>query len=338
MIKLIVGSILDSKCDLLILPCNSMGEISPVLQKELYTHNLPYITKEMCPGDINFITSANGFPSASAIGFAASVDYGCNESKVIYLKVIAQQIKYFCEQNSLIKVNMPLLGTGAGKISPVDSYKVFFEEFNDSAEILLCVYCLTATVAREIETSDSMHPTESLTIKNPRVFISYAQMSTANKNWVKAFATRLRNHGVDARLDIFHLRPGQDLPQWMTNEIILADKVLLICDQYYAEKSDARKGGIGWESMIIQGDMLSHQVQEKYIAIIKEEGIDKSLPIYVRSKFAIDWSPYADGNIPENAFNELLINLFDCNLEPPLGPIPDFILENQSRIDIQHSS
>ncbi len=52
----------------------------------------------------------------------------------------------------------------------------------------------------------------------------------------------MRECGVNARLDMFYLKLGQDLPQRMTNELIMADKVLLICDKYYAEKADNRNG------------------------------------------------------------------------------------------------
>ena len=137
-------------------------------------------------------------------------------------------------------------------------------------------------------------------------------------------ACRLRSCGVNARLDMFHLKPGQDLPQWMTNELIMADKVLLICDKYYAQKADNRKGGVGWETMIIQGDMLSRQDQNKYIAILRDSDIDRSLPIYVKSRYALDWS----GNrFTNKEFDELLLNLFDCDIEPPIGEIPDFVKE-----------
>ena len=43
----------------------------------------------------------------------------------------------------------------------------------------------------------------------------------------------------------------------MTNEAIQADKVILICDQFYAEKANVLKGDVGWDPMIIQGDMLT---------------------------------------------------------------------------------
>ena len=161
-------------------------------------------------------------------------------------------------------------------------------------------------------------------IKNPRVFISYTGADTENGKWVKDLACRLRKCGVNARLDLFHLKPGQDLPQWMTNEVIMADKVLLICDKNYADRADNRKGGVGWETMIIQGDMMSGQKQGKYIAILRDPDIDKSLPIYVKSTYALNWS---NREITDKEFNEFLLNLFDCNIEPPLGEIPDFIKE-----------
>lgn len=166
-----------------------------------------------------------------------------------------------------------------------------------------------------------------LTALNPRVFISYTGIDINNRNWVKNLASRLRSSGINARLDMFHLKPGQDLPQWMTNELIMADKVLLICDKYYAEKADNRDGGVGWETMIIQGDMLSRQEQDKYIAILRDSNIDQSLPIYVKSRYALNW---ADGEVSEKDFNELLLYLFDCNLEPPIGEIPSFIIERFS--------
>ena len=88
------------------------------------------------------------------------------------------------------------------------------------------------------------------------------------KAWVVQLACRLRENGVDARLDHFHLKPGMDVPQWMTNELIKARRVLLVCDVHYAEKADMRKAGVGWETMIIQGDMLVQGEQNsKYIVI-----------------------------------------------------------------------
>ncbi len=165
--------------------------------------------------------------------------------------------------------------------------------------------------------------------KNPRVFISYTADDKDNGEWVKELAVRLRQNGVDARLDRFHLKPGTDLPQWMTNEVSMADKVLLVCDHNYVIKADVHKGGVGWETMIVQGDMRTQgETKGKYIAIVREAEIDKALPIYMKSKMALHWKKEA--TIGEEDFKDLLYAIFDCDTAPDLGDIPGFITDRLS--------
>lgn len=242
------------------------------------------------------------------------------------LRKILRRIKQCCYEQSFQKINIPLLGTGAGGLSAKVSYDVMESEFLDDSSLSLCVYVISPYMYHELISEKKTE--QNNCIKNPRVFISYTGDDLQNRKWVKDFACRLRGCGVNARLDMFHLKPGQDLPQWMTNELIMADKVLLICDKYYAEKADNRKGGVGWETMIIQGDMLSRQEQSKYIAILRDPDIDQSLPIYVKSRYALNWST---GEIADKDFNELLLYLFDCDIEPPLGEIPDFVKEKLAK-------
>ncbi len=163
---------------------------------------------------------------------------------------------------------------------------------------------------------------EAIEIHNPRVFISYTSADYNNRKWVQRLADKLRASGVNARVDIYHLKPGDDLPQWMTNELILAEKVILVCDKFYADKADHKRGGVGWETMIIQGDMMAHLEQSKYVAIARGHDVDQNLPIYVKSRYALDWS---DDDSMDKEFDKLLLYLFDCELEPPIGKIPEFI-------------
>ncbi|WP_356741458.1 toll/interleukin-1 receptor domain-containing protein [Pseudoalteromonas sp. APC 3250] len=58
-------------------------------------------------------------------------------------------------------------------------------------------------------------------MSTPKVFISYSHDSQEHKKWVLDLATRLRNSGVDAIIDQWELRPGDDLPYFM--ETHLAD-------------------------------------------------------------------------------------------------------------------
>ena len=321
MIKLINGSIFDSKCDLLIIPCDSYGNMTHAVREGLKMNGFPYKVRPMELGDIYFVQNVSSFSNASIIGYAASVDGKTVVSSKDTIRQLAHKVGKYCEENSLTKVNIPLLGTGAGKVPAKDAYLALSDEFSKSEMVTFCVYVLSEDIFNELKTEKPQINTNR--IHNPRVFISYTAADLANRNWVKQFVCKLRESGVDARVDIFHLKPGQDLPQWMTNELIMADKVLLICDKYYAEKADSRRGGVGWETMIIQGDMLSHQEQNKYIAILRDENIDQSLPIYIKSRYALNW---AEDGKADREFDELLLYLFDCDTEPPIGEIPLHIL------------
>lgn len=61
MLELIKGSIFDSKCDLIIIPCNDKGNVSPSVQKELMVNNLPYFNKVSSAGNITFVKNTGGF-------------------------------------------------------------------------------------------------------------------------------------------------------------------------------------------------------------------------------------------------------------------------------------
>ena len=109
------------------------------------------------------------------------------------------------------------------------------------------------------------------------------------------------------------------MPQWMTNEVIKAHKVLLICDTHYAEKADTRKAGVGWETMIVQGDMLLQgEMNTKYI-VLACGGFDKNIPIYMKSKLGIS-KDEVDKNI-----DRLLEHIFDIDSAPEIGKIPEWI-------------
>ena len=114
-----------------------------------------------------------------------------------------------------------------------------------------------------------------------------------------------------------------DLPQWMTNELQLADRVLIISNEQYASKADGRLGGVGWETMLIQGDIASQQLNShKYLIVVRSEDFAAGTPQYLKTKFAFHWHP----NRSETAMrDELLKELLQVSSEPPLGVPPVFL-------------
>ena len=111
MIRLFQGSIFNSKCDLLIIPCNNMGGVTNSIQKELVMNDLPYLNKPIHTGEVVFIQNTGKFANASVIGYAASVDEYTKTSNENTLHSILQSIKRCCYEQSFQKVNIPLLGT-----------------------------------------------------------------------------------------------------------------------------------------------------------------------------------------------------------------------------------
>lgn len=104
----------------------------------------------------------------------------------------------------------------------------------------------------------------------PRVFISYSHDSAEHKEWVLDFATTLRNRGVDAVLDQWDLKPGDDLPHFMETQLEVADYVLMVCTEKYVEKANTGEGGVGYEKMIMTSSLLKKIDSSKVIPIIRQ--------------------------------------------------------------------
>jgi menaquinone-dependent protoporphyrinogen IX oxidase len=69
-----------------------------------------------------------------------------------------------------------------------------------------------------------------------RVFISYAWENDEYRTLVKRLAARLREDGIDVRLDAWHLE-GLSIPEFMSREVRHADKILVVCSPQYRQKA-----------------------------------------------------------------------------------------------------
>jgi hypothetical protein len=154
----------------------------------------------------------------------------------------------------------------------------------------------------------------------PKVFISYSHDSAAHKQWVLEFAMTLRNRGVDAVLDQWDLKPGDDLPEFMEQNLESSDFAVMICTKRYVAKANAGEGGVGYEKMIMTSSSLSKISDNKVIPIIRENGEPK-VPTFLKTKLYIDFSNDED---TEFSLDELLRVLLRAPLykKPPIGKNP----------------
>lgn len=153
----------------------------------------------------------------------------------------------------------------------------------------------------------------------PKAFISYAWENDEHRNWVRLFAERLRNDGVEVILDQWHLAPGDQLPEFMERSIRENDFVLIICTPRYREKSDKRTGGVGYEGDIITSEVFTKGNQRKFIPILREGNWNEAAPSWLLGKYYIDLrgKKYSEDN-----YNDLLVTLHNLRIQaPPVGKI-----------------
>lgn len=322
------GSIFDEKCDLLVLPCDSNGGLSNWVRNEVFENDLPAPNQSIPFGNILFVETNAKYEKSEYVGFAASVDEVTVSSGLNAISNILLQIIRYADQKSCSIINLPLLGTGVGGLTHQDAVTVY-REVLQGFKATVNIYIPDLQLAKTFSYDTEEHAVDSIIeYENPRVFISYSWDSPDIKVWVYELANKLCESGINARLDRFHLTPGMDIPQWTTNELIKSDKVLLICDEYYSEKADTRRAGVGWETMLIQGDvMLQGDVNTKYICVACGE-FDKNIPIYMKSKLGMKKEDI------DNNFKGLVELIFDIDVAPNVGEVPDWIknkLRNSTR-------
>lgn len=161
----------------------------------------------------------------------------------------------------------------------------------------------------------------------PKSFISYAWETDEHKKWVKTFAERLREDGVEVVLDQWNLIPGDQLPEFMEKSIRENDFVLIICTPRYKDKSDNRSGGVGYEGDIMTAELFVKGNQRKFIPILRDGKWDDAAPSWLLGKYHIDLrgTSYSEVN-----YNDLLATLHNIREDAPkIGKIPVERIQNQ---------
>ena len=125
---------------------------------------------------------------------------------------------------------------------------------------------------------------------SPIVFISYSQDSSGHMQWVAKLGSDLIDEGIDVILDQWDCRLGGDLHKFMEKAVISADRVLLICTESYVRKADDGQGGVGYETMIVTGELVKNLGSYKFIPVIRQNNKKKILPAFLSTRKYIDFS------------------------------------------------
>jgi hypothetical protein len=112
--------------------------------------------------------------------------------------------------------------------------------------------------------------------KIPKVFISYSHDSAEHKKWVGELASILVKKGIDVILDQWDLGFGDDVPKFMEKGVSDSDRVLMVCTETYVKKADEGKGGVGYEAMIVTGELVKNLGTSKFIPIENKKVLKRS--------------------------------------------------------------
>lgn len=290
------GNLFDGAKDLIVIPCNTSGGVTRFVLDALLQHKLFFEPRSLSLGAVHYERLDAAAHLAQFAAFAASVQRGTSRATSGALREIGKSLGAFATETPTVRlVSAPLLGTGYGGLAPEVSVQALSEGFRETspAAATLCLNIIDPTAYDMVIRCFQPKPLSA--IRTRRVFISYTRSNTEHCNWVTQLATELRGSGVEARLDAWHLRPGMDLPQWMCTELSIADKVVIVADEAYAERADGRLGGVGWETMVIQGDMSKLPPDNtKYLVVVRASSLERAVPLYLRTKFALHCPPSQD--------------------------------------------
>lgn len=243
MYELVYGNIFDDKCDLIIIPCNSLGGVTGVIENELKENNIIYNPEPIGVGKVKFVECPTNCNISHIIGFAASTNVLMLGSNKKYIKSICEEVKKYCKRNSLHFVNFPLLGTGAGRLLPKESFEIIKRCFCEENEINVKVYVISRDVYESLSEKKIKQKNENLGIVINRDNFDYdiaLSFAGEDRDYVEKVAACLKNRGVRVFYDKFEVANlfGKDLYQYLSH--IYRDNAkycMIFISKYYKEKA-----------------------------------------------------------------------------------------------------
>lgn len=148
MLELVLGSIFDRKCDLLVVPCNSGGGFTRELKAELRQRGLFADIGKVDYGSVTF--KSVDHEEFRVVAYAATVNEE-RRTSARTIENIARTIAVYCRENALTTANVPLLGTGAGWLEPDLSYDAISIAFSDDESTTYRVYCRSEEVLKQLK-------------------------------------------------------------------------------------------------------------------------------------------------------------------------------------------
>lgn len=107
----------------------------------------------------------------------------------------------------------------------------------------------------------------------------------------------------------------------MEKSVREVDRVLMVCSDIYVQKANGGKGGVGYEAMMLTGELIRDLGTAKFIPIMRQNATPPNLPASVSTRFYVDLSRPDEF---DEQFDRLLRELHQAPLtpKPALGANP----------------
>jgi hypothetical protein len=166
----------------------------------------------------------------------------------------------------------------------------------------------TAAAPKVVSEEIAAKPTGS-----PLVFISYTHETPEHKRWVLRLGEDLLKNGIQVILDQWDVAAGADLTLFMEDGIRRSDRVLLICTPVYQRKANEAKGGVGYERMVVTGEIAAKINTTKFVPILRDGTKESSIPTFASTRLYLS---FVDDVDYKQALEGLLRELHQSPLSP----------------------
>ena len=158
-------------------------------------------------------------------------------------------------------------------------------------------------------------------MEHPRVFISYSHDSPDHSEWVRKLASDLRQSGVDAFLDLWDLRPGDDFVEKIKSAMAEADHCIIVCTPRYRQVAEKRRSsGVGYEQSLIHGALEDAAGKRgTVLPVVRAGDGSDALPDWLAGRVYLD---LRDDRLYKKNFKRLLQSLMSSRGLPKPKSIP----------------
>jgi TIR domain len=129
----------------------------------------------------------------------------------------------------------------------------------------------------------------SQTTEAGAISILYTHDNQAHKAWVKALADRLSRDGFHVGLDQYDLGPGDEMSTFMEQLVTGAHFKIVVCSNAYVEKTNALRGGAGYEKTLLARSLVKSQARSDIIPVIRNNSLEEPLPNFLGTRLYVDF-------------------------------------------------